>query len=271
MKIIKRIAFTILLLAIFVFTSMLIEPYLIQVKAFEEIDNDIPNSFKGTKVVFISDIHHGELFSYNRVVKLVKKINELEPDIIILGGDYASHIEESQRCFEALKDLKANIGIYGVLGNHDNWADKEKTMFFMEKAGIKCLNNSSVWINRDGKKIKIGGLGDYWTDAQDLESLIGDTNHKDYVLLIEHNPDYVETLKTNKVDMVLSGHTHGGQVTLFGIWGVTSSKYGFKYRTGLIKTNYTKVLVSNGIGMVFHPFRLFARPQINLIYLGGKI
>ena len=70
--------------------------------------------------------------------------------------------------------------------------------------------------------------------------------------------------------MVLSGHTHGGQVTLFGLWGVTSSKYGFKYRTGLVKTEYTKVLVSNGIGMVFHPFRLFARPQINEIYLGGR-
>jgi hypothetical protein len=90
----------------------------------------------------------------------------------------------------------------------------------------------------------------------------------DFVILVSHTPDFAENLKTDKIDLMLSGHTHGGEVTFFGLWApYIPSDYGQKYRTGIIKTDKTTVLVSNGIGNTFLPIRFFARPQINIIDL----
>ena len=132
----------------------------------------------------------------------------------------------------------------------------------------KWINNRAVWVERDGQRFKIGGVDDLWEGVQRIEPTVEDVSEDDLVLLVSHNPDYVEQMGTNKIDLVLSGHTHGGQVTLFGRWApFVPSQYGQTYRSGLVDRGFTRVLISNGIGTITPPVRLFCRPEIVLLRL----
>jgi len=246
-----------------------IEPYLVEEKKTYITNDKIPGNFKNFKILFISDIHHGVVYSKARVQALVKRINDQNPDIILLGGDYVDQKKYISSLFSELKKFKSKHGVYGVLGNHDHGSDPKEIISAMKEAGITCLNNRAIWLSIGINRIRIGGVGDFWRDTPDITPIIKDVK-KEFVILLSHNPDYAEEIKTGKIDLVLSGHTHGGQGTIFGLWApFIPSIYGQKYRTGLIKAPRTKVLVSNGIGNVACciPIRFFARPQINIIYL----
>jgi predicted MPP superfamily phosphohydrolase len=267
----RRKTLGIILLTLFysLFVYSLVEPYWIQEKRITWETHDIPAQFDGAKIVFVSDIHYGLFFSKSRVRALVRRINRLRPDIILLGGDYVDKKSKYIRpCFAELRKLKAVFGVYGVLGNHDYWADPELTRRAMADANILNLDNRAFWVMKRGARIKIGGVGDFTMTTQNPNPTIEDVTKDNFVILVSHNPDYVEDMTTDKVDLVFSGHTHGGQITLFGLWApLVPSKYGGKYRTGIIKTPLTRVIVSNGIGTVAPPVRLFARPQINIVTL----
>lgn len=246
-----------------------IEPYLVEKKESHITSNKISNDFENFKIVFVSDIHHGIVYSKNRVKKLVKRINEEKPDIILLGGDYVDEEKYISSLFNELKNLKSKQGVYGVLGNHDYGANPSKITSAMKDAGIRCLKNEAIWIYNGNSRIRIGGVKDCWRDNPDISSIVKEVE-ENFVILLSHNPDFVEDIKTDKIDIVLSGHTHGGQATFFGLWApFIPSIYGQKYKTGLIKAPHTKVLVSNGVGNVAWciPIRFFARPQINVVYL----
>ena len=189
--------------------------------------NDISDSFAGLKIVFITDIHHGPYFSQNRVKKLVKRINKLEPDIIIMGGDYVHRgTKYIKPVFDELLQLEANLGIYAVLGNHDHWENAELAEKLMIRNEIKICDNKSYWVKYKKDSIKIGGVGDLWEDVQLINNTISDIRKSDFCILISHNPDFIEQIKNNKIDLTLSGHTHGGQLTLFGLWApILPSKY----------------------------------------------
>lgn len=250
-----------------------IEPYLIEEQTTIISDSDVPQNFVGKKIVFISDIHHGPFFERERVAALVRKVNELDPDIIVLGGDYVyggmTYIEP---CFEELSGLKAEMGVFGVTGNHDEWGDYNLTVRSMEKAGIIVLSDRGEWLKIGEDKIKISGIdwhdSRYFYDESDIGPLIMDVEENDFVILVSHTPDFAEELRTDEVDLLLSGHTHGGQITFFGLWApYVPSCYGQKYRSGVVKTARTTVLVSNGVGNTFLPIRFFARPQINIVIM----
>ncbi|WHH58613.1 metallophosphoesterase [Petroclostridium sp. X23] len=253
------------------FAYGLIEPYRIENKETYYAHNKIPEAFENFKIVFVSDIHHGIVYSSKRVRALVNRINLLKPDLILLGGDYVDQKKYIQTLFKEMKNLEATHGVYGILGNHDHRAGAKILIDAMEKAGISCLDNKAVWLHRGRDRIRIGGVGDFWNDIQDVNPTIEGVDNE-FVILLSHNPDYAENIKTDKIDLVLSGHTHGGQGTIFGLWApFMTSRHGQKYRSGLVKLPYTEVLVSNGIGNVgCIPIRFFARPQINIIYLKRK-
>lgn len=247
----------------------LIEPYRVENKEIYFSHDKIPEAFEDFKILFISDIHHGVVYSSRRVRELVNQVNLHKPDLILLGGDYVDQKEYIHSVFKELKNLKAKHGVYGVLGNHDHDADAKAIAASMEEAGISCLENRAIWLKRGKERIRIGGVGDFWKDVQDLKPTLEEVKDE-FVILLSHNPDYAEEIKDNKISLVLSGHTHGGQGTIFGLWApFIPSKYGQRYRTGLIEAPETKVLVSNGIGNVgrYIPIRFFARPQLCIIYL----
>ncbi len=244
----------------------------IKTKEIELVSNDIPNSFIGEKIVFITDIHHGPYLSIERVRKLVKRINKLHPDLILMGGDYV-HREPKyiKPIFDEFKELNSKYGIYAVLGNHDHWEDPELTRQLMIRNGIKVCDNKSYWVKINNDSIKIGGVGDLWEDSQKLDSTTYDLEKSDFSILISHSPDYIENMQTDLIDFTLSGHTHGGQMTFFGLWApILPSKYGQKYRYGLKRFENMQSYISSGIGTITPPLRFFCRPEIVLIELQNE-
>ncbi|MDG5816383.1 metallophosphoesterase [Chitinispirillales bacterium ANBcel5] len=247
----------------------LIEPYWYQEKTVVVQNQSIPQAFDGFRIVFLADIHFNRFFTQERLQGIVNRVNALDPDLILLGGDYAEGDPKYiDLCFEVLADLEAPYGVYGVLGNHEHWLGAEKSIQAMDEAGILSIDNNSFWIEKDGERIKVGGVGDLCEDVQKLEKTTGDVTEEDFVILVSHSPDYAEIMDRSKVDLMFAGHTHGGQITLFGLYAPKiPSDYGQKYRTGVVTHDDLKVIVSNGIGTNTLPVRFFARPQINVAIL----
>jgi len=268
----KKLIKIFLLLSIFAVIILFyshLETRWIKLKKIELVANDIPNVFVEKKIVFITDIHHGPFLSIERVRKLVNRINKLQPDFILMGGDYVQREDKYIKpVFDEFLKLKSKYGVYAVLGNHDHWEDAELTRQMMIRNGIKICDNKSYWIKIDTDSIKIGGVGDLWQDSQELDSTTHDLEKSDFSILILHNPDYLENIKTDLIDFTLSGHTHGGQITLFGLWApILPSKYGQKYRYGLKKIGNMQSYISSGIGTITPPLRFFCRPEIVIIEL----
>jgi predicted MPP superfamily phosphohydrolase len=249
--------------------AYVVEPRWLIVREIEITDSDIPPSFDGKRIAFLTDIHHGPYFSLQRVTNVVTRTNALHPDLILLGGDYSYRSAQYiVPCLAELARLNAPLGKFGVLGNHDHWYDAELTRQSMQAAGIVVLDNHAEWIVLGEDRIRIGGVGDLWEDSQDLLATTKAVKDEDFVILLSHNPDYVEEIHATSVDLVLSGHTHGGQLTLFGLWApLLPSRFGQKYRSGIVHTPFTTAIISNGIGTITPPLRLFARPEIILIHL----
>jgi len=264
----KKIGLAIIIIMISLMVYSLIEPYWIETKVVVVESNQIPADFDGKKIVFLSDTHMGSwpFFDQKRTDDLVNQVNALHPDMILLGGDYVS--DDSSYigpCFASLSKLKAPLGVYGVLGNND---PRKESLEAMKNANITYIGNNGTWIENQGEKIRIGGVGDMITDTQNQDAAIGNANKNDFVMLVSHSPDFFPLLDKSNVDVMLSGHTHGGQMTFFGIWApIIHSKYGNKYRTGVIKSNNSTLVVSNGIGTIIVPMRFFARPQIIVLEL----
>lgn len=264
-KIILRIFIFIVVTVVYMFA----ESYMLLIKTVDLKDSDIPLPFDRKKIVFVSDIHHGPHFSKKRIGKLVNRINSLKPDIILLGGDYVENdAKYIKPCFEELQYLNAPLGVFGVLGNHDHSKDVSMVEGEMKKAGITLLKNKAEWVSVKDGGIKIGGVDDLYFGRKDIGPTVNDVQEEDFVILLSHNPDYAEKIKNNKIDIVLSGHTHGGQITLFGLWApYIPSNYGQKYRSGMVETDYTKVYVSKGVGTNVIPLRFFTHPEITVVNL----
>lgn len=236
----------------------------IQLKEYEFKSKDVPDDFEGVRIAFLTDIHHSTFFPVGELRALVEMTNNLKPDIILLGGDY---VDRDPNCivsfFKEAAAFSAPLGVYGVLGNHDRLTDAELSEDCMYKAGIGSLDNKAVWIKKGNSRIRVGGVGELWTTYQDIEPMLEGTKNDDLMILVTHHPDFAELLPKDKIDLMLSGHTHGGQVSFLGKWippWPGSAK--LKYLTGVVKEGSTTVIISNGIGTVGPPIRIFATPQI---------
>jgi uncharacterized protein len=246
--------------------------------------HDIPASFDGKRIVFVSDIHYGSYMSRDRAIKLVQRINAIQPEIIILGGDYSSREDKYiVPIFDELRNLRSKYGVFGVMGNHDYFVNGDLTLKMMDRNGIKICDNKSYWVKIQKDSIKIGGVDDPEGGIQVLDSTIHDVHRKDFCILISHRPDYVKQMNTDLVDLTLSGHTHGGQVTFFGLWApilpsdnglwasLTFSRENQKYCYGLFQRNaILQSYITSGFGTRSPHLRFFRRPEIAVIELKRK-
>ncbi len=251
---------TILFLLLFIYSF--IERFWIKTTKYKVYINK--KNFDQFKIIFISDFHHSSIVSKRFIKRIVRRVNDLKPDLIILGGDYISaSFKYIEPLFKELNQMNAKYGIYGVIGNHDIDVSKEKILNAMKVNDIKSLDNKSYWIVKDNERIKIGGVADYLYDKPDIKNTLHDVDTDDFIILVSHNPDYVEEIKNHNINLMLSGHTHGGQVTIFGMYApYIPSNYKQKYRKGLKQINQIKLIITNGIGVVGLPIRFFARPEI---------
>jgi uncharacterized protein len=204
--------------------------------------------------------------------------NALEPDFVVLGGDYVTAsiiynlIGGGPRyvapCFDVLKNLRAKTGVFAALGNHDTRAGLEMTKSAITRAGFQLLSNSGVWLGEKNARLRICGVEDYSTQHPKIEPALGDAGEQDAVLLVSHNPDFAEEIKETRVGLVLSGHTHGGQVKLPIVGApILPSGYGQKYRYGLVQAPHTQAYVTSGVGALPLAVRIGAPPEIALLTL----
>lgn len=233
----------------------------------------LAEAFDGFTICQITDVHYGRVIGPKFLHKVIETANALSPDLTVLTGDYiddgSSYIEPA---IEFLSKLEARHGLLSVLGNHDHFYSKERTTDLLAKHKIPLLDNSHAIIERKGHAICVAGAADYLYDSPDAAAAFAGADQNIPRILLSHNPDFAETLDPNlKVDLVLSGHTHGGQIRLpFSYAPLLPSKFGQKYAGGLVSIrdeHPTQVYVSRGIGCCFIPIRLNCPPEITLLTL----
>ena len=267
----------ILLLGLLLFWGFLIEPNRLVVwQETIEIEN-WPQSLDGLRIAVISDIHVGGSFIDNKKLRsIVDRTNQLQPDIIVILGDYMSSNGWIRRRVEPevfapiLKNFSAPLGTYSVLGNHDWWYDGLKVRRALEQNGIKVLENEVLQINTRGTSLWLVGLSDLWTRPQVIEETLAKVPEGQTVIALTHNPDIFPRLPA-RVPLLLAGHTHGGQVR-FPLIGsvVESSRYGERYERGHVFENNHHLFVTTGIGTSIMPVRFGVTPEIVLLTLKSR-
>src|ERR671912_2764853 len=190
------------------------EPYQLAVERHAVGLRRLPRELDGFRVVHLSDIHHSPFTGREQVERAVEVANSLQPDIIALTGDYISHEREYiQPCAELLGRLRARRGVYAVLGNHDNWVDAELITDLFQLAGIRVLNNEGMRFEDRGASFWLAGVQDTMVRLEDLPLALAGSSADEMKLLLAHNPVILRRAARAGCDLVLSGHTHGGQVT----------------------------------------------------------
>jgi predicted MPP superfamily phosphohydrolase len=257
--------------------SVLIEPNRLVVRQ-ETIEiNTWPKELNGLRVALISDIHAGGPFiDEKKLQQIVATTNALNPDLIVLLGDYMSqnswHAQEvaPEVIAANLKQLRAPLGVFGVLGNHDWWYNGEKVRRAFDAASIRILEDEVVEVKRRQGSLWLVGLADMWTRPQHIDETIAKVPSGSPIIALSHNPDIFPKL-SKAVSLLLAGHTHGGQVNLPLVGTpVTPSDYGQRYAAGHIFENDHHLFVTSGIGTSIMPVRFRVPPEIVILTLKSE-
>jgi hypothetical protein len=242
--------------------------------------SNLPPSLDGLRIVQLTDIHHCRWTSIQWLRQVVEATNALAPDVVALTGDYVyrgtQYVEPA--AFE-LGKLRPRIATVGVMGNHDWWQSGDLTKWAFARARIPLIDNARRFITPDRRLVAssksglcLAGVGDFWEDVCLYDDALAGVPGGMPRVLLSHNPDVAEQSEFlasgHRVDLMLSGHTHGGQVRIPGIGTpVTNSLYGQKYASGLVDGPACPVYVSRGLGMTAMPIRFGVRPEIAVIEL----
>ncbi len=228
------------------------------------LTTDVPGT-DGIKIVQVSDTHFGGTVTPSRAAKLAKQINELEPDFIFFTGDIFEYVGRYAPLFiENVKEMRAKLGKYGVPGNHEYYSGVNANMDLYRAAGITPLQNKTVQVG----KINIVGVNDISASGikpHYFEQIIrnGTVFNNNYNILLSHTPLYLEEAANNKVGLMLSGHTHNGQIWPFKY--LTALR--FPKINGLYTKDKTNLYVSSGTFYWGPPFRLGTFNELTLITL----
>lgn len=238
---------------------------------------EVPEPFDGYRIAFASDFHLKSRFKERQLRGTVKALQALAPDVLMLGGDYQEGCEYVEPLLAELAQVRTTDGTYAVMGNNDYERCTELIRRAMQHYGIHLLEHEVDTIRRGEQHIVVWGAnpyaGRYPTAMANSKMPASDTISKgDFVILLTHTPDYIEEPETAVADVALAGHTHGGQVTLFGIYApITASRYGMRYRTGMRRSpSGVPIVISNGLGTSRYPIRLFAPTDIVVVTLRRK-
>ncbi len=247
-----------------------------------ELDGLHP-ALEGFRIAQLTDVHHGPWLPIEFVASIVARVNALSPDLVVLTGDYVinspRYIAPVVRAFGA---LRARTGVAATLGNHDWWEGERAMRREFAAAGIPLLDNARVFVTperrlaasaREG--LCVAALGDYWEESLRPDDALGGVPGDMPRLLLSHNPDAAEdpdfVSAGHRVDLMISGHTHGGQVCLPRVGApIVPSLYGQKYAGGWVEGPACPVFVCNGIGTSGVPVRIGAPAEVAVFELAAK-
>ncbi len=249
-------------------TASVSHPGMARVKQYDFYHADVPDSFDGFRVAFASDLHYKSKFREKQLNGLVRTVNTLGADVLLLGGDYQEGCEYLPELVRKLSEIKTRFGTVGVMGNNDYERCYEETINLMKQNGIRILEHANDTLTVGNERIIISGVRNPFDLSANGQSPTLALRPDDFVILLTHTPDYVEDVDVSNTDLALAGHTHGGQVTLFGYAPDTNSHYGQRFRSGLKKSSKDiPVIITNGLGTSRIRLRLFAPSEVVLVTL----
>ncbi|MDQ3088316.1 MAG: metallophosphoesterase [Acidobacteriota bacterium] len=226
----------------------------------------LPKNLEGFRLVHLSDIHHSPFTDIEHISRAVSIANSLQPDVFVLTGDYVSH-ESSYIApmAEVLGKLESEFGTFACLGNHDHWTDAEMVTNLMREANIKVLINEGFRFTAKDASFWLAGVDDYMVGKTDLRAALRGSFPDEMIMLLAHNPIIVRRAARVGVDLMLSGHTHGGQIKLRDDEKRILPRR--KLKNGLYRRKDTQIYITRGIGTVVLPVRYGCPPEISLIEL----
>lgn len=238
-----------------------------RVKRYTVESDRLPAVFDGCRVAFVSDIHYPSLFNARRLERLVASLSDIHPDLLLLGGDYVTSDDSIKALFFALETVGARYGTYAVLGNHER-RNGGLVASSMREHGIILLSDSIACVDAAGGELFIAGVRDSFSCDSVMLQRVDAIADDAFVILLAHTPDYAERSSV-EVDVVLSGHTHGGQVSLFGLYTpVRNSVYGDRFLKGRNATSKgTMVITTNGVGTSRKKVRFCVPSEVVLLTL----
>ena len=228
------------------------------------VSSKVTKAMDGYRIAFVSDIHE---LSSDALADLVTELNNRHLDLLILGGDYTSNGLRQRQVLQVLSGVATVDGVFGVEGNHDN---RQSLAADMEASGVLLLANCGIRV-RDG--FYLAGVSDYWAHNANIAIATTGASADDFVLLVSHNPDVTMVQSSSSVDLILAGHTHGGHITLFGLFAPALlpdniTDYNHRFLGGWSTAlDGTPVYVSRGVGKFANVPRVFARPQVVILTL----
>ena len=242
-----------------------------------EVDIELDNlgwDFHNFRILNLCDIHMGQWINPEYLDDLIDYVNTLNYDIITLTGDYVSYVIDGYD--EALKNslskLKSPEGKFGVLGNHDHWMGSDKIREIFKQSGIVDLSNDVRLLSRGEDKLNLAGVDSCTVCADDLDTVLTKLDREYPTVLLAHEPDFAhESSKTGRIDLQISGHSHGGQL-IIPIVETTPFRgpNSTKYPVGLYKVGEMTQYTSKGLGTNSFRIRINCKPEITIITLKTK-
>lgn len=248
-----------------------IEPGYLSVTKKDVRCKSLPPGLDGLRVAVLADFHYRPGQGETLIEKVVARVNLEKPDIVALVGDYMNGDPKViAPLLERLRSMRANHGIFGVMGNHDGWAgDRDTIRRQFEKSGISFLINGHSLLSVRGEKLAVAGTDYVWLGKPDPERTLRGIVAGTPVLALVHEPDYFDTMATQReIQLQVSGHTHGGQCRVpFIGYAPKVPKYGEKYIYGSYQNGSSNLFVSRGVGMTGPQMRFACPPELAILTL----
>ncbi len=271
----KIVRLLIVLVVLFILAWPFIEPFTLETESVTLYAADLPAGVGQLRIVYVTDIHKGGLYTDARLSALVSHVNACSADLVLLGGDYAQDSTSAIEFFRNMPRIHARYGVYAVLGNHDRTIPESNLTTLraaMQSAGVTLLLNTVSRVRIGVSDVYIAGIDDAGNGRPDLKSVASQVSTGDYVIFLSHSPAIIPDALAAKdknghqgwFDLGLFGHTHGGQIALIGPL-LKDDGVPDEYTQGWFKRNRADMLVSRGVGTSGLPVRLFCSPQIHLI------
>lgn len=237
----------------------------IEVTKHEVFVEDLPASFDGYRIAFLTDTHVAGFVRRSFYRECVRQAMLFNPDLVLLGGDFVTFHRHIPLMAEVLLEspgLAATDGVHAILGNHDYWAGGDEVRTTMEAHGVNFVINRNVRIARGNEEIALLGIDEAYRGKPDVHAAFEGIPHDTPRLAVTHHPDLVTELADRRIDLLVCGHTHGGQIR-FPFFGavVVPSKFEARYAMGFHRVGRVLMYVSRGIGAI-PPLRILCRPEV---------
>jgi predicted MPP superfamily phosphohydrolase len=228
--------------------------------------------FDGYTIAQLSDLHIGAFTPLWWGQRWVRATNARNADLVVVTGDMVtSGVAFHEDIAALLGGLRGKDGVYAIMGNHDYFGEGEPLVSLLRAGGVHVLRNESTLLERDGAKLFLAGIDDTWTKRANLDTALAKRPEGVPTVLLAHDPDRFPNAVERKVDVVLSGHTHGGQIAVpFLARFVNASKLAHEFHLGLYKLGTSTLYVHGGLGTTGPPVRLGVAPSIALIRLRAR-